>query len=39
LEPGMGIEPTSALALTILRVAAMLGFCSPPPEPFGLRWS
>jgi hypothetical protein len=37
LEPGMGIEPTSAFP--ILRVAAGLLYCSPPPEPFGLRWS
>jgi len=36
LEPGMGIEPTSAI-VGFYTAGCGSVFCSPPPEPFGLR--
>ena len=33
----MGIEPTSA-RLCVYTAGCGSAFCSPPPEPFGLRW-
>src|SRR2546422_7537590 len=40
LEPGVGIEPTSVIHCCWMFTAGCceLAICSPPPEPFGLRW-
>ena len=40
LEPGVGIEPTSVIHCCRMFTAGCceLVICSPPPEPFGLRW-
>jgi len=40
LEPGVGIEPTSVIHCCWMFTAGCceLVICSPPPEPFGLRW-
>src|SRR2546426_11465653 len=39
VEPGVGVEPTSSIHCWMLTTGCYEIFCSPSPEPIGLRWT